>query len=323
VADFGDADASRQSIALWKFGSSSTTSIYRMSYPDGAKDARAMLLAAANSPVIVTTTGDIYTPSAPLKADIPAPGTTLTKAGHFAPPSSDTPNPLGIVGSTFITAGAVSSDGKLVVLRTYSDAYEWQVGSAGIVAAITGGQPRHIPLPNEIDGESIAYGDSNASFYTTSLTAGNGGQVKILKYDRAPPASASPAAEVAAGGASWFSQLSLSDLTNILIGAALFGAVMVVIGVVAIRRARAAEGDARPARGRGGRAPRPRPAESSARRAAPRPRDGSGSRGTTYRASSAQPSPRRSEDSDLYPRGSRQGGYDEPHGYGPDDHDWT
>src|SRR4029077_17400162 len=89
VADFGDADATRSSIALWKFGSGSTTTIYRMSYPDGSKDARAMLLAGADSPIIVTTSGGIYTPSAPLKADIASPGITLKKAGQFAPPVSD------------------------------------------------------------------------------------------------------------------------------------------------------------------------------------------------------------------------------------------
>jgi hypothetical protein len=332
VADFGDADASRSSIAVWKLGSNGATSIYRMSYPDGAKDARAMLLAGPNSPIVVTTTGDVYTPSQPLKADIPAPGIALTKAGHFAPPRSDTPNPLGLVGSSFITSGAVSSDGKLVVLRTYSDAYEWQVGTAGVAATITTGQPRHIPLPNEIDGQAIAYGDNNASFYTTSLTAGNGGQVKILKYNRTPASTASPAAaKIAGGGPSWFSKLSLSDLTTILASTAAFGVVMVVIGVVAIRRTRIADGDAHGARGRGGRPSRAWPAGSSARGSAPRPRDSRSSRGTTYRASSSYPGQRRSDSyADPYAQEYRHNsdyddshGYDDSYGSGTDDRDWT
>jgi hypothetical protein len=332
VADFGDSDGSRSSIAVWKLGSDGATSIYRMSYPDGAKDAHAMLLAGPNSPIVVTTTGDVYTPSQPLKADISAPGIALTKAGHFTPPRSDTPNPLGLVGSTFITSGAVSTDGKLVVLRTYSDAYEWQVGTAGIAAAITTGQPRHIPLPNEIEGEAIAYGDSNASLYTASLTAGNGGQVRILKYSRTPPSTASPAAaKIAGGGPSWFSTLSLSDLTTILASTAAVGVVLIVIGVVAIRRARTADDEARGAGGRGGRPSRPWPAGRSARSSAPRPRDAPASRGTTYRASSSYPAQRRSDTySDPHAQEYRHNTeYDDSHGYGDsygsgtDERDWT
>ena len=44
-----------------------------------------------------------------------------------------------------------------VALRTYTAAYEWDVPDGDVVKAITTATPRITPLPDEPQGESIAY----------------------------------------------------------------------------------------------------------------------------------------------------------------------
>ena len=50
----------------------------------------------------------------------------------------------------------MSPDGTRIVLRTYADAFEWDVPDGDIVTAVTTGKPRVTPLADEF-GESIAY----------------------------------------------------------------------------------------------------------------------------------------------------------------------
>ncbi|MFD1051940.1 hypothetical protein ACFQ1S_43450, partial [Kibdelosporangium lantanae] len=55
-----------------------------------------------------------------------------------------------------ITGGAVSADGTVVALRTYTDAYLWSAPNGDIETALKG-NPTRIPLPNEPQGEAIAF----------------------------------------------------------------------------------------------------------------------------------------------------------------------
>ncbi|MFI6072624.1 hypothetical protein ACIA5C_13640 [Actinoplanes sp. NPDC051343] len=55
VADIGDNDAERGTVALWRLAPGAKAPVlYRLSYPDGAHDAEALLLAPSGTPVIVT-----------------------------------------------------------------------------------------------------------------------------------------------------------------------------------------------------------------------------------------------------------------------------
>ena len=66
-------------------------------------------------------------------------------------------NPLGIIGEVVVTGAATSPDRNRVALRTYTAAYEWDVPDGDVVKAITTTTPRLTPLPDEPQGEAIAY----------------------------------------------------------------------------------------------------------------------------------------------------------------------
>jgi len=248
VADTGDNDAKRTTVALWKLAPGEKTPvIHRLTYPDGAKDAEALLINGDGTPVIVTREAGkpgIYVPSGPLVPRSNA-GVALRRVGQFELPASQTSNPLGQIGRSVVSGGATAPDGKRVALRTYADAIEWDVPDGDVVKAITTGKPRVTPLPNEPQGESITYSRDGKSFITVSeMPAGR--SVPLLRYaPAAPPAAVQTPA--AAGGAKggdddggFGSNLTIDDITYLVAAVGALGLLLVVIGVVAIRRSRAA-----------------------------------------------------------------------------------
>jgi hypothetical protein len=250
IADIGDNPDSgdrRTTVALWRLpkGADAPT-IYRLKYPDGPHDAEALVLAGDGTPIIVTKElgkAGIYTPTAALKK-----GQTveLRKAGEFTPPKTTTSNPLGPAGRLSVTGGANSPDGTRVVLRTYADAFEFDVAGGNVVEAITKGTARVTPLPDEPFGEAIAYSTDGKSFLTVSETAeaGAGTKPKILRYAPATAAAQANAATTSRGSGasadtrSWFDKLTLTDITYMIGGVGLLGVLLVGVGVFGILRAR-------------------------------------------------------------------------------------
>jgi len=178
VADIGDnsqasgGDSQRRStIALWSLAPGSKTPvIHRLAYPDGtARDAETLLMSPNGTPVIVTKepSGEVYVPSAALQADNKE-GVKLKRVGTFTPEKTGTPNHLLFIGSALITGGAVSPDGTKAVIRTMSDAYEFDVSNGDVAGAVTSGKYRITPLPNEPQGEGISYTPDGKNFVTCS-----------------------------------------------------------------------------------------------------------------------------------------------------------
>src|SRR5215470_8989420 len=128
LADIGDNDHGRRTVAIELLTEAGTGRIYRFTYPDGPHDAEALLLDRAGRPFIVTKeplgNSGVYTPAGTLSTSRPTP---LRRVADLLLLPTGTPGgPVGTVGQVLVTGGAVSPDGTRVVLRTYTDPYLWR-----------------------------------------------------------------------------------------------------------------------------------------------------------------------------------------------------
>ncbi|BCJ36604.1 hypothetical protein Athai_41070 [Actinocatenispora thailandica] len=248
VADTGDADKSRDTIAVWKIpAGNSPTQLYRMSYPSGAGpvDARSLLMQPDGTPIVVTYqagVGKVYEPTAKLSANATTP---LKSMGSIKLAATGTPGgSVGPAAQRVFTGGAVSPDGTRAVLRTFTDAYEWKISGGDVAKSIVSGKPVRTPLPNEPSGEAITYSADGGSFLTVSDTSGTSAAPKILKYAPAvapAPTKRSAAAKSTAGsggGGLLSGNINLSDIKELVIVVGVLGLALVVVGIVGIRRAR-------------------------------------------------------------------------------------
>ncbi|WP_344132737.1 hypothetical protein [Luedemannella flava] len=248
VADFGDAK-NRPSIAVWKVPANHTSAatIYRMTFPDDPHPAQALLLDGDDTPIVLTNDGgatELYKPTKKLVGNDTT-GVPMEKVGEFKPAKTDTENDMSVLANQ-VTGAARSPDGSKVVIRTYADAYEFDVADGDVVKAVTTGKPRITRLPNETSGESITYSADGALFYTTSkLEADASDSPKILSYKPHVPPAPEPSGDGGGGGLqspgaelSWFDRLGPSDLTRIAAAVGAVGLALAIAGIVGIRRAR-------------------------------------------------------------------------------------
>ncbi|MFD2473970.1 hypothetical protein [Amycolatopsis silviterrae] len=180
LSDTGDNRAKRETVALLELKpSGGPVAVHRLTYPDGPRDTEALILDQSGTPFLVTKdllgTSKVYKPSAPLAAPGP---TKLEQVGTLRVHSTDTPGgPVGSFGSALITGGATSADGKVIALRTYTDAYLYAVPDGDVAAALQR-EPVRIPLPNEKQGEAIAFEPDGTLL---SASEGVGEPVRAIK----------------------------------------------------------------------------------------------------------------------------------------------
>lgn len=158
LADTGDNGKKRDNIALHALTPNGKATLYRLTYPDGPHDAEALLLDRKGTPYIVTkepfAPAGIYRPSKALTAPGP---TALEKVGTIRITTTSTPGgPVGGIGSVLVTGGAVNQDGTMAALRTYTDALLFPAPDGDLAEALKR-DPVRVPLPNESQGEAIAF----------------------------------------------------------------------------------------------------------------------------------------------------------------------
>ncbi|MEU4236311.1 hypothetical protein [Actinoplanes sp. NPDC026619] len=204
VGDIGDNDQSRDTIGLWRLAlGAKTPQLYRLAYPDGPHNAETLLLTRAGTPIVVTKSvgaAGLYEPAGALQA---GKTTALRQVGSVTVPLTGTSNPFGLPGRLVITGGAVSPDGTHAVLRTYADAFEYAVTGDDLVHAITEGTPTQIAMPDEPQGESVAYTADGTALLTVSEES-DGKPAVIQRYALAgrPAITSPPAASPTAAGPS-------------------------------------------------------------------------------------------------------------------------
>lgn len=159
LADTGDNRHNRKNVALHVLPKGGGATMYRMSYPDSPHDAEALLLDRAGVPYVVTKEplgwAGVYRPARPLDAQATVP---MERVGSVSLRATRTPGgPLdGSTGSVLVTGGSVSPDGTLVALRTYTEAYVYRSPNGDVLEALKS-EPVRIPLPEEEQGEAIAW----------------------------------------------------------------------------------------------------------------------------------------------------------------------
>jgi hypothetical protein len=140
---------------------------FDLRYADGPHDAETLLVRPGTQGIFVVTkdlTGNnavVY--AAPRRLES---GTVngLERVDEVTLPPG-TPDP-GV-----ITGGDISPDGKRLVLRTYTDAFEWRIPDGDLRAALAD-PPTLIALPETPQGEAIAYTRRGAALITTSENPG-------------------------------------------------------------------------------------------------------------------------------------------------------
>ena len=169
VADTGDNDADRTTVALHVLRADGSADLFRLTYPDGAHDAEALLLAPDGTPYIVTKevlgASGVYRPAAAL---VHGGTVALEKVASVEFTLTGTVGgPVGRAGQLMATGGAVSGDGRLLALRTYTDAYIWTLDGSDVAAALET-DPIRVALPDSPQGEAISFGADDRGLVVAS-----------------------------------------------------------------------------------------------------------------------------------------------------------
>jgi outer membrane protein assembly factor BamB len=169
LADIGDNDAVRQEVRIYRVdepvvdrhrsGLELTTaepSVWRLRYPDGPVDAEALAVAPDGASYVVTKSflGESAVYAVPTTAD-PTRVQTLRRVAAIRFSTTDTPGGPSVIGQLTATGAAISADGRVLAVRTYTDAYLWPV-SRGDIAAALHGSPLRLALPEQRQGEGVA-----------------------------------------------------------------------------------------------------------------------------------------------------------------------
>jgi hypothetical protein len=229
LADTGDNNANRQTVALIALRPDGATSIYRLTYPDGPHDAEALLLAPDGTPYLVTKeilgASGVYRPAAAL---VDGGTVVMDKVAAVNLTFTGTAGgPVGQAGQLLVTGGAVARDGSAVALRTYTDAYVGALTGSDVPAALAAA-PVRIPLPDSPQGEAISFAADNAKLFV----AGEGLPSDLTVVPLSPE-NVAAVLSPAAGTVPSLTDLGrsgLSPITNGLIAAAVATVVVWVGG---------------------------------------------------------------------------------------------
>lgn len=184
IADVGDNRGDRDRVRLLELPAAGPARVHDLVYPDGPRDAEAVLVADDGVPLIVAKTTGAAGVFRPVRARTTggAPVPLERVADVVLPYSATSGGPLGAAGTRTITGGAVgppgTDGGRVAALRTYTDAWVFplQAGPAGRVTADTlvaalRGAPLPVPLAGEPQGEAIAF-DGGGTLYSGTESRG-------------------------------------------------------------------------------------------------------------------------------------------------------
>lgn len=162
IADIGDNNLQYGSYAIYRFEEPANFTdtvvlwdkiIFR--YPDGAHDAEAILLDNETKDLYIITKRDVKS--------------KLFKLA-YSQYTSDTITAFLITELPFtgVVSAALSSDGKEIIVKTYSTLYYWKRQQGETIPGVLQKPPVTLSYNIEPQGEAICFNKENSGFYTLS-----------------------------------------------------------------------------------------------------------------------------------------------------------
>lgn len=202
LADIGDNDAKRDEVRVYRVdephvdkshpGVEATTGppeVWRLRYPDGPRDAESLAVAPGGAAYVFSKSifGATRVYALPPRAD-PSRVQVLRHVGDIEFRFTGTPGGPNALGQLTATGAALSRDGTVLAVRTYTDAYIWRVRARNVAAALRT-KPVRVALPAQPRGEGIAVDGTRLLIDSE----GSDSQVFAVSLPRLPPpATASP-----------------------------------------------------------------------------------------------------------------------------------
>lgn len=195
LADTGDNGRRRETVALIAMDrDTGAGELHRLTYPDGPHDAETVLVQRDGTPLIVTKevfgAGNVYRPVGGVAVgDLASPGPTpLEKVGTLdvsatngvddATTGSGTTAPA--VHSTMFTGGAVSPDGTVAAVRSYSDVFLFSAPDGDLATAFAAGPAVRAHVPEQPQGESVAFTEDGDLLIASEAREGPVPPIRVL-----------------------------------------------------------------------------------------------------------------------------------------------
>lgn len=184
VGDIGDNDAKRPFISVYKFQEPNLSlrgekeffiqkvEELRFKYPDGARDAECLMIDPLDQKIYIVSKREnsvgLY--SAPLSS----------KAGNIITLKKETTLYFKAPkGAKWITAGDISIDGKVVVIKSYIHIYYWDRRKGETLAQCLKRPYVGLPYKPEQQGEAVGLTHNGRSYYSISE-----GKYEVINFKR-------------------------------------------------------------------------------------------------------------------------------------------
>ncbi len=183
AADIGDNNAVRDPVTVYRVaepaaapkdgGILTGTATFQLHYPGGPADAEALLVDPVTGDLVVVTKTYVGTARilrAPAASLDDGATVTMTDEGTITltPPAGSRATAPGMA----VTGGDISSDGALIVLRTYQTVLAFVRADGQSVADALRGEPCSAPQLVEPEGEAIAIAADGSAYFTASEGSG-------------------------------------------------------------------------------------------------------------------------------------------------------
>jgi hypothetical protein len=239
LADTGDNRRRRDTVALTRVDpADGSGELHRLTYPDGPHDAEALVIESGGRPVIVTKefsgASGVYVPDSGASADaLPSPGPAGLRRAGALNLSPNTAAGVPVPGE-LVTGAALSADGRVAAVRTYSRVYLYPVLDGDVATALTSATPMVLAAPNQPQGETVEFTEEG-DLLVGSESGGDArpippimvvhGAVDLVAPPTEPSTAANPADDARSGASWWW-----------LAGAVMAGLAVVAVGAGLARR---------------------------------------------------------------------------------------